>query len=784
MTHSKTDKNNGFFADTTGPRSMRRSLVAPFLLAITVGFTGFTGPADAQNYRFNSVSIEGNRRIEQGTILSYAGIGRGETVSAAKLNDAYQRILASGLFESVSIEPRGGKLVISVVEFPTINRISFEGNKRLKDKDLIRFIQSKPRLVFSPTVAERDAATIAEAYGENGRLAAKVTPRIIRRSDNRVDVVYEIFEGGNVEVERIGFVGNGVYSDRRLRRVLQSKQAGLLRALIKRDTFANDRLEFDKQVLRDFYLSRGYVDFRTTGVNAELARARDGYFVTFNVQEGQQFKFGGISTTSDLPNVNADEFQSVLKLRSGVVYSPSLVESSIARMERLAIKKGLNFIRVEPRVTRNDRDLTLDVEFVLTKGPRIFVERIDIEGNASTLDQVVRRQFRIVEGDPFNPREIRESAERVRALGHFAKAEVNAREGSTPDQVIVDVDVEETTTGSLSFGGTFSSDNGFGLLVQFAETNFLGRGQTVRFSISGADDNKNYGMSFIEPAFLGRDVKFHFDIGYTETTGENALYDTNYAKIGLGLEFPISDNSRFGVNYKLNATEVLNYSGSGALIAAEEAQGSVINSSIGYNFSYDTRRTGLNPNAGVLLEFGQDFGGVGGDTTFLKSTAKLVAQTKIFSEEVTLRATLSGGVINFSNGTSRVTDRFLYGDDIIRGFAADGIGPREYSGGGTVNDALGGNIYATAKFEALFPLGLPEEYGVSGGLFYDIGSIWDLDSTNADTLYADGSLRHVVGVSIFWKTPVGPLRLNWTKALKKEIYDEEQQFELTISTEF
>lgn len=784
MTHSKTDKNNGFFADTTGPRSMRRSLVAPFLLAITVGFTGFTGPADAQNYRFNSVSIEGNRRIEQGTILSYAGIGRGETVSAAKLNDAYQRILASGLFESVSIEPRGGKLVISVVEFPTINRISFEGNKRLKDKDLIRFIQSKPRLVFSPTVAERDAATIAEAYGENGRLAAKVTPRIIRRSDNRVDVVYEIFEGGNVEVERIGFVGNGVYSDRRLRRVLQSKQAGLLRALIKRDTFANDRLEFDKQVLRDFYLSRGYVDFRTTGVNAELARARDGYFVTFNVQEGQQFKFGGISTTSDLPNVNADEFQSVLKLRSGVVYSPSLVESSIARMERLAIKKGLNFIRVEPRVTRNDRDLTLDVEFVLTKGPRIFVERIDIEGNASTLDQVVRRQFRIVEGDPFNPREIRESAERVRALGHFAKAEVNAREGSTPDQVIVDVDVEETTTGSLSFGGTFSSDNGFGLLVQFAETNFLGRGQTVRFSISGADDNKNYGMSFIEPAFLGRDVKFHFDIGYTETTGENALYDTNYAKIGLGLEFPISDNSRFGVNYKLNATEVLNYSGSGALIAAEETQGSVINSSIGYNFSYDTRRTGLNPNAGVLLEFGQDFGGVGGDTTFLKSTAKLVAQTKIFSEEVTLRATLSGGVINFSNGTSRVTDRFLYGDDIIRGFAADGIGPREYSGGGTVNDALGGNIYATAKFEALFPLGLPEEYGVSGGLFYDIGSIWDLDSTNADTLYADGSLRHVVGVSIFWKTPVGPLRLNWTKALKKEIYDEEQQFELTISTEF
>ncbi len=753
-------------------------------LGLSFVFTILPVVGEAQSYRFTNVTIEGNQRIEAGTILSYAGIARGETVSAAELNDAYQRILGSGLFETVTIEPRGSRLVIAVKEYPTINRISFEGNRRLKDEELAGFIDSKSRLVYSPTKAERDAETIAEAYLQNGRLAARVSPKIIRRSDNRVDLVFEIFEGGNVEIERIGFVGNQVYSDYRLRRVLESKQAGLLRILIKKDTFVEDRLQFDRQVLRDFYLSRGYIDFRTTSVNAELARERDGYFITFNVEEGQQFRFGEITTVSEMDEVDAEEFQSILRVRSGVVYSPSLVENSIARMERLAVRKGIDFMRVEPRITRNDRDLTLDVEFALVRGPRVFIERIDVEGNATTLDRVVRRQFRVVEGDPFNPREIREAAERIRALGFFDKADVNAREGSSEEQVIIDVDVEEAATGSLSFGGSFSSKTGFGLAVQFEETNFLGRGQTFRFSISGAEDNTNYGLNFIEPAFLGRDVRFHFDIGYTETEGFNSNYDTSSAKLGFGLEFPISERARFGVNYKFDRTEVQNYTGGGSLLAAEAARGPLNASSIGFTFAYDTRLTGLNPNAGMLLEFAQDFGGAGGDVDFSKSTARLMAQTKILNEEVTLRATLAGGMVNFRKGQgSRITDRFLFGNDIIRGFAYDGVGPREYRPG-LVDDALGGNMFATAKFEAQFPLGLPEEYGIEGGLFYDVGSVWGLDATNPNTLYAGGPVRHVAGISIYWKTPVGPLRLNWSKALKKETFDKEQQFELTIQTNF
>ncbi|WP_090267722.1 outer membrane protein assembly factor BamA [Thalassovita taeanensis] len=767
--------------------SLRQTGAAIFLCA-TTALVSLPTDAAAQSYRFNTVSIEGNQRIEAGTILSYAGIARGKTVSAAELNAAYQRIVASGLFESVEIEPRGGKLVIVVREFPTINKISIEGNRRLKDEALEAMIQSKSRLVFSPTVAERDAASIAEAYNQAGRLSATVTPRIIRRSDNRVDLVFEIFEGGITEIERLSFVGNEKYSDGRLRRVLQTKQAGLLRTLIKRDTLVEDRIEFDKQVLRDFYLSRGYVDFRITGVNAELTRERDGYYLTMNVQEGQQFRFGEISASSELADVDSDEFMAALKVKPGVIYSPTIVENSIARLERLANKKGLNFVRVEPRITRNDRDLTLDVEFVLSRGPRVFVERIDIEGNTTTMDQVIRRQFKIVEGDPFNPREIRESAERIRALGFFSASDVKAREGSSPDRVIVGVNVEETTTGSLSFGGTYSTNGGIGLVVSFKEENFLGRGQKIGLSFSGADTNRVYGLRFSEPAFLGRDLQFDFDLSYRETQSDFSSYDSTVGRFSPGFTFPVSDNGRLGLFYKAERLDMQDGGDVyGGIIGSEIAQGVLWSSGIGYNFSYDTRRTGLNPNAGVLFQFGQEFTGLGGDSEYVKTTAKAVAQTKVMNEEITLRATVEAGVLSMNSGSSRAVDRFQIGNGIMRGFEPDGIGPREIDGVTGSNDALGGDMFAVARFEAEFPLGLPEEYGISGGVFYDVGSLWGLGDTSTASgtvLYEGFNARHVLGLSLFWTTPVGPLRFNWTKALKKEDEDLEQTFNLTISTEF
>ncbi len=745
--------------------------------------------AYAQSYAFSSVDIQGNQRVEAGTILSYAGIARGQQVSAGQLNDAYQRILGSGLFESVDLIPQGNTLVIRVVEFPTVNRIAFEGNRRIKDEDLAPIIQSQTRRVFNPRVAEQDAQAISEAYVVQGRIAARVSPKVIRRSENRVDLVFEIFEGGVSEVERIGFVGNQVYSDRRLRRVVETKQAGLLRALIRKDTFIEDRVEFDQQLLRDFYMARGYVDFRITGTNAELARERDGFFVTFNVEEGQQFRVGAVTVNSDLPDVDTDLFQRAVKLRSGVVYSPMRVESEIARLERLAIREGLNFVRVDPQISRNDRDLTLNVSFNLVRGDRIFVERIDIEGNTTTMDRVVRRQFDTVEGDPFNPRAIRESAERIRALGFFSNVDVDAREGSTPQQVIIDVDVEEQPTGSLSFGANYSSTNGFGAAISFSERNFLGRGQTLGFTINTASSSKSYGFNFVEPAVFGQDLAFGLNLNYSETDKLGGDYDTTSGIFQPSLSFPVSDNGRLSLRYTAKLTDV---SSSGAIeggvIDTESEEGQRIDSSLGYTYSWDTRRAGLDPKNTYLFEFSQDFGGVGGDTTFVKTGVKAIAQTKVMSEEVTLRASIEGGALNYSSGESRVTDRFLLSPNLMRGFDYGGIGPRELDAQGN-SDALGGNFYAVAKFEAEFPIGLPEEYGISGGLFYDIGSVWGVNDENSNVaggsiVSADFDPRHVVGFSIFWDSALGPLRLDFSEPIKKAKYDEEKNFNLTISTEF
>ena len=742
-------------------------------------------PAQAQNYTFNRVVIEGNERIGDGAILSQAGIARGKTVNAGQLNDAFQRLQNSGLFESVAISPAGGTLRITVVELPTINRVNFEGNKRIKDDALSSLVTSAERRVFNPKIAEEDSAKIAEAYNTAGRLAARVSPRIIKRKDNRVDLVFEIFEGDVVEIERLSFVGNRVFSDRRLRRVLETKQAGIFRNLIRGDTFIEDRVEFDKQILRDFYLSRGYVDFRTNSVNAQLAQERDGHFVAFNIQEGQQFTFGEITTTSEINTVDGDEYQAVTKIRPGVVYSPTLVEREIARMERLALRQGVDFLRVEPRINRNDRDLTLDIEFILSRGPRVFVERIDIEGNTTTLDRVIRRQFRSAEGDPFNPREIRESAERIRALGFFASAQVNAREGSSPDRVVVDVDVEEQPTGSLSFGGTFSVNDGFGLAVNLKEKNFLGRGQEMNLTFTTAQESRRYGLQFIEPKFLGRDVRFAFQADYSETDSEFSTYDTEKLIFQPSLTFPVSENGRVQVRYTAERINVLarDPASHGTIIGLDIASGEQFNSSIGYTYRYDTRISGLNPDAGVLFEFAQDFAGLGGDSKYVKTTAKVIGQRRVLNGEVVLRATLEGGALAFSGGTNRAVDRFTLNSQILRGFEPGGIGPRETATG----DSLGGNLFVAARLEAEFPLGLPEEYGIRGSLFYDVGNLWDLSDVNlggAGVSGESGSLRHVIGFGILWDTPVGPLRFNFTDALRKETYDREQTFDLTLSTTF
>jgi len=762
--------------------SIRRFLILSTLslcLCVTSGVQG----AMAQDFSFSRIDVDGNKRIETSTIITYSGLGTDQVFGADDLNRAYQNILASGLFESVEVVPNGNRLVIKVNEFPTVNKIAFEGNRRVNDNTLRALVGMQPRRVFNPDKVDTDRAAIAQFYADQGRLAARVTPKIIRRSDNRVDVIFEIFEGGVIEIERIGIVGNKVFSDRRLRRVLDTKQAGLLRLFVRRDTFLTDRIEFDKRLLMDFYNARGYIDFQVNDVNAELTEENNAYFVTFNVREGQMFRFGDVTLASKRSDIDVEDFQIAISAETGDDYSPTLMEKNLSRLEARATQLGLDFVRVTPRVTRNDADLTLDVEFVLEQGERVFVERIDITGNATTMDRVIRRQFRISEGDPFNPRLIREAAERIRALGFFGNAGVNAREGTQPGQIIVDLEVEEQPTGSLQLGATYSGDNGFGVVIDYAERNFLGRGQALSFAIRTGIDNQSYEFDFTEPEFLSPELRFNLGLSYGETDNQGAAYDTRNFDITPSLSFPLSEYSRLSVRGNVSATEMLNPGTVGSIVEDEITRGRLDDAGFGFTYRYDTRGVGLDPSSGIAVIYNQDFGGMAGDKgTFSKSTIRTIGERAIMNEDVVLRGVLEAGLLHHTGGSSRVTDRFFLPATVLRGFEFAGMGPRQRDG--TINDALGGNKYTVAKFEMDFPLGLPEEYGMSGGAFYHAGNLWDTGASGNGLLYDNGAWRQVVGATLYWTTPIGPLRFDFTRALKKERHDEERTFDMSIATRF
>ena len=762
--------------------SIRHFLILSTLSLCLFVMSGVQG-AMAQDFSFSRIDVDGNKRIETSTIITYSGLATDQVFGADDLNRAYQNILASGLFESVEVVPNGNRLVIKVNEFPTVNKIAFEGNRRVNDNTLKSIVGLQPRRVFNPDKVDADRAAIAQVYADQGRLAARVSPKIIRRSDNRVDVIFEIFEGGLTEIERIGIVGNKVFSDRRLRRVLDTKQAGFLRLFVRRDTFLTDRIEFDKRLLKDFYNARGYIDFQINDVNAELTEENNAYFVTFNVREGQMFRFGDVKLTSERSDIDVEDFKIAISAETGDVYSPTLMEKNLSRLEARATQLGLDFVRVTPRVTRNDADLTLDVEFVLEQGERVFVERIDITGNTTTLDRVIRRQFRISEGDPFNPRLIREAAERIRALGFFGNAGVNARGGTQPGQIIVDVEVEEQPTGSLQLGATYSGDNGFGVVIDYSERNFLGRGQALSFAIRSGIDNQSYEFNFTEPEFLNPELRFNLGLSYGETDNQGAAYDTRNLDITPSLSFPLSEYSRLSVRGNVSATEMLNPGTVGSIVEDEITRGRLDDAGFGFTYRYDTRGVGLDPSSGIAVIYNQDFGGMAGDKgTFSKSTIRTIGERAIMNEDVVLRGVLEAGLLHHTGGSSRVTDRFFLPATVLRGFEFAGMGPRQRDG--TINDALGGNKYTVAKFEVDFPLGLPEEYGMSGGAFYHAGNLWDTGASGNGLLYDNGAWRHVVGATLYWTTPIGPLRFDFTRALKKETHDEERTFDMSVATRF
>jgi outer membrane protein insertion porin family len=771
----------------------RLAAIVVFCLALIAP----THPSDAQGTAvFSRIDVAGNQRIDAETVRVFAGIEPGVPVTPEEINLAVRRLFASGLFESVEVMPEAGRLVITVVENPTINQIAFEGNDSLDDAALTEAIELRPRLAYSTAAAEADAQRIIDAYRAAGRYAAQVTPVIIRQPDNRVDLVFEIFEGRVTPVQRIAFVGNEVFSDGRLRRVVQTNQANLISFVFGGLTYDADRLELDRELLRQFYLERGYIDFEVVSSTAELSQEQNAFFITFTVREGERYAFGTPSVVSTIPGLAAQDFAPLLsEIRPGDVYNVAKVDRVIERMAFLAGQQGFAFVEIVPQVTRDDVNNVVDITFELQEGERVFIERIDIVGNTRTLDRVVRRQFRVVEGDAFNAREIRAAEDRIRALGYFETATVEVREGATPASAIVRVAVEEAPTGSLNLGGAYSTSEGFGAQISITERNFLGRGQTVSASFTGSGQQSNFAFTFVEPALFDRDLLAGFSIYYQDTNFDDQSFKTTNAGFEPRIGFPLSENGRISLRYRISQDDIFDVSDNTSEIIREE-EGSEVTSAVGFNYAYDLRNSAVDPTAGFIFTLAQDFAGVGGDAVYSKTRAVGRAYTSFFEEDLIVSGTFEGGAL-FWDGDSRVTERFFTGGDDLRGFATNGIGPRDKCDAGEcvrgpdpenedVDDVLGGNYYTVARLDATFPLGLPEEYGIYGGVFADAGSVWGLDNTAGSEGTVDDSFhwRAAVGISAIFETPFAPLRFNYAFPLVYEDDDELERFRFTIQTRF
>lgn len=782
-----------------------------FLIASSLFFgTVIASVAYAQSYSYDRIDVVGNLRIDRDSIIRISELPESGTVSSSDINEAFKNLSDRELFQNITIVPKNRLLEITVEEYPLINEISIEGNKRIKDDVIEPFIRSKSRQVYLPSKASLDAETISRLYFARGRFAATVTPKIIRRRDNRVDLIFEIAEGKVVEVERLSFIGNQAFSDEKLRKELETRQAGALRAFIQKDTFVANRLELDKTLLRDFYLDNGYVDFEIESATVELSRERDAFFINFKINEGQQYTFGELLASTELEGVDTEEFLGTIKIETGDIFSPNSLVSARERMEFLASEKEMTFARVVPRTRVNSDNNTVDVDFVIEIGPRVIVERIEIEGNVTTKDYVIRREFTTVEGDPLNAEEINRSAERVRALGFFSSVEVS-EEKISPTQSVIRLQVEEQDTGTLTFGLSYSQAAGLGGSIGLTENNLLGRGQRLSFSVDTKSDGTDYFVTFGEPKLFGQDMNFNFTIGTRNQSRNDGIVGVREFVLSSGINFPISETSRLGFNVGFSTYDYAPYTQNSRILQKDVGKGipqfndanEIIGYEdapvpyerqvrIGYNYQYNSIPLGFSTRRGVVGTFNQTLTFGSGSHNVLRTIGTLRGQTTAFDNNVTLTATLEGGIIKPLGGRdSRLFDRFQMNSTLFRGFAPYGVGPRSRQG--TVKKALGGNYYTALRLESRFPLGFDEELGISGGTFLDVGSIWGLDDTNdgppedgGDDLPVDDSfkLRSTAGVSFFIRTFLGPLRFNFSRPVKKHPGDVTQNFEVTLQSNF
>ncbi|GAA5540895.1 MULTISPECIES: outer membrane protein assembly factor BamA [Brucella] len=742
------------------------------------------------------IDVRGNTRVDAQTIRDNIDIRPGKAFTSADIDAAVKRLFGMGLFSDVRINQSGSTLVVTVSERSVVNNVLFQGNKKIKDPDLTRAVQLKPRSPFDAATMESDKETIKAAYARIGRSDATVNARTVDLGQGRVNVVYEVNEGSRTKIENIEFVGNQAYSGRRLRDVISTKRSNPLSWLTRNDVYDEGRLQADEETLRRFYYNRGYADFRVVSSNAVLDPATNEYTITITVDEGQRYTFGDVSVESTVDGVNTDALSGLVKTRSGRAYSAKEVEDSVLAVTESVAGSGYAFAKVEPRGDRNFENRTISVVYSVDQGPRAYIQRIEIRGNDKTRDYVIRREFDMNEGDAFNQVMVQRAKRRLEALDFFQTVNISTAPGSEPDQVILVVDVVEKSTGEFSIGGGYTTGGetpGASVEGAITERNFLGRGQYIRLSAgAGQDDMRNYGLSFTEPYFLGYRISAGFDV-FRRSYRVNDDYDVEQTGGTIRFGLPVTENFSVGLAYNLVQEKydlfrdnIADYYAPALQEAAENSPW--LRSSVSYSLTYNTIDDMKNPHEGLFGKFTQEFAGLGGDAKFLKTTFK-GNYYKTLAQEADIVGMLGvgGGYIHeFGDDGVRIFDLFKNNSDIIRGFKFNGIGRYQDSASGQ-RYWMGGTTYINGTAEVQFPMPVvPESLGIRGAFFADAAMLYGGDDVlgNQPVLGDDKKLRASVGLSLMWASPFGPLRFDYAFPVAKADTDKVQNFNFGVSTKF
>lgn len=787
---------------------------------------------EVSSQSLNSIVVEGNRRVDANTVRNYFRTNPGERLDAIKIDEAWKALLATGLFEDVQIRQSGGRIVVTVIEAAVLNRVQFEGNRVVKDEQLSTEVQSKPRGPLSRQTVRNDVQRILDIYRGNGRYDVRVEPKIIDLSNGRVDLVFEVTEGKKTTVRSITFAGNRNYSSSRLKDVIKTGETGIMSFFKSNDVYDADKIEQDKDLLRRFYLKNGYADVRIVSAVSEYDPARRGFSVVFNIDEGDYYRFGAIDVQSNVREIDPARLRRLLKTGSGNVYNAEAVEKSVEAMTVELARSGYPFAQVRPRGDRDFQSHTVGLVFVVDQGARGYIERINVRGNSRTRDYVIRREFDIGEGDPYNHALIERAERRLKNLGFFKNVRITSDAGSAPDRVIVNVEVEETSTGEFSVAGGYSTSDGFIAEVSVAERNLLGRGQMARAAVSYGQRARGFELSFVEPYLLGYRVAFGVDVfSKTMLASSYQSYDSTTRGGGFRFGVPITEELSTQLRYQVYSQEisigsvyncfpaspgVLQPDGTivGQCIPAAPSlreaanAGSVITSLIGYTLVYNTLDNVRSPTKGLIAEFKQDFAGVGGDVNFIRTTADARFYYDVGWDITAMFRAQGGHVMGWGGKDLRMLDHFFMGPNLVRGFAPAGLGPRDVTPDSTF-DALGGTMYWGVTAELQYPLIFaPKDFGMKLAVFADAGSVWGYKGLTSyqgpNDLVAQtiaprdvNKIRSSVGVGLIWDSPFGPLRFEYAYALTKDdgvtvmsngvpvqVGDRVQQFRFSGGTKF